>query len=335
MYSRYSRTDCLAVTGTKAVVTLRVVTSEAGTPVLRYRAAGTEAWQNASGTLSGDIMTFNLSGLTTGTRYEYQATVGDFVSESKYFTTDEAFVIPGASFEDWSTYSASTLLGTKDVILPWSVGDKGASFWGSGNEGAATADKVLTNKSGDMKHSGNSSARLASDAAMGIIAAGNLFVGEYVKTDGTDGVLSVGRPYNGSHPRKLKVWANYRPGNSVTVKKENKEYLPAGFGEGNDHGQIYVALTTAAVEIRTKAKNRKLFSKDDSEVIAYGEVTWTEAFGPDGALLEVEIPFEYNDRAKTVKPTHLVIVASASKYGDYFSGSSSSVMYLDDFELVY
>lgn len=328
-------TDCLAVTGTKAVVTLRVVTSEAGTPVLRYRAAGTEAWQNASGTLSGDIMTFNLSGLTTGTRYEYQATVGDFVSESKYFTTDEAFVIPGASFEDWSTYSASTLLGTKDVILPWSVGDKGASFWGSGNEGAATADKVLTNKSGDMKHSGNSSARLASDAAMGIIAAGNLFVGEYVKTDGTDGVLSVGRPYNGSHPRKLKVWANYRPGNSVTVKKENKEYLPAGFGEGNDHGQIYVALTTAAVEIRTKAKNRKLFSKDDSEVIAYGEVTWTEAFGPDGALLEVEIPFEYNDRAKTVKPTHLVIVASASKYGDYFSGSSSSVMYLDDFELVY
>ncbi|MDE5712626.1 MAG: PCMD domain-containing protein, partial [Muribaculaceae bacterium] len=30
-----------------------------------------------------------------------------------------------------------------------------------------------------------------------------------------------------------------------------------------------------------------------------------------------------------------VIVCSASKFGDYFCGSSSSVMYVDDFELVY
>lgn len=330
-----SVSDCLAVTGTKAVVTLRVVTPEAGTPVLRYRAAGTGAWQDASGTLSGDIMTFNLSGLTTGTRYEYQATVGDFVSESKYFTTDEAFVIHNASFEDWSTYSAQTMLGKKDVTLPWSVGDKGASFWGSGNEGAATANMTLTNKSGDMFHSGSSSARLESKSALGLLAAGNIFVGEYVKTDGTNGVLSVGRPYNGSHPEKLKVWVNYRPGNKMKIEDKNAEFLPSGFKDGNDYGQIYVALTTGAIEIRTNPNNRKLFSKDDSEVLAYGQVTWTEAFGPDGALQEVEIPIEYNDRAKTTKPTHLVIVVSASKYGDYFSGSEGSVMYLDDFELVY
>lgn len=49
----------------------------------------------------------------------------------------------------------------------------------------------------------------------------------------------------------------------------------------------------------------------------------------------IEIPFEYKDIAKTKRPTHIVIVASASKFGDYFCGSSKSVMYLDDFELVY
>ncbi len=63
-----------------------------------------------------------------------------------------------------------------------------------------------------MVHSGTYSARLASDAALGIIAAGNIFTGYYVKTDGTNGVLSVGHTYDGSHPSKLRVYANYRPG---------------------------------------------------------------------------------------------------------------------------
>ncbi|MBQ7823022.1 MAG: PCMD domain-containing protein, partial [Bacteroidaceae bacterium] len=34
-------------------------------------------------------------------------------------------------------------------------------------------------------------------------------------------------------------------------------------------------------------------------------------------------------------PTYIVLTASASKYGDYFAGSTSSVLYLDDMELIY
>ncbi len=75
--------------------------------------------------------------------------------------------------------------------------------------------------------------------------------------------------------------------------------------------------------------------EDYDKVIAYGQITWTDAFGPDGALQRVEIPLEYRDRAATDKPLYLVIVVSASKYGDFFSGSDKSVVYLDDFELVY
>lgn len=321
-------TDWLAVTGTKATLSLRVVTPDAGTPVIRYCESGTADWQEAKGTLSGDVMTFNVTGLKTATKYEYQGCVGEFVSESKFFTTEAAFVIPNASFEDWNKYDSK-------VVIPWSVGDKSKSFWGSGNEGAATVGTTLTDKSSDMFNSGLYSARLESKSVFGMLAAGNIFVGEYVKTDGTNGVLSVGREYNGTHPAAMKVMANYRPGNKVSVKKGNEDFVPSGFAGGNDHGQIYVALTTAPVEIRTNPKTRKLFEKDGSEVLAYGQVTWESAFGPDGALQEVEIPLEYNDRAKTTKPTHLVIVVSASKYGDYFSGAAGSVMYLDDFELVY
>ena len=64
-------------------------------------------------------------------------------------------------------------------------------------------------------------------------------------------------------------------------------------------------------------------------------MTWTDDFGPDGALQKVEIPFTYNERAKTVRPLYLVIVSTASKYGDYFSGAPGSLLYLDDFELIY
>ena len=36
-----------------------------------------------------------------------------------------------------------------------------------------------------------------------------------------------------------------------------------------------------------------------------------------------------------VAPTHLIVVCSASRYGDYFTGSSDSEMWVDDFELIY
>ena len=230
-------------------------------------------------------------------------------------------------------------------MLPVGTGDKNTSFWGSGNEGSATANKVVLDKSEVMKHSGTYSARLASTSAVGVIAAGNMFIGSYVKTDGTNGVLSLGREYNASHPSKVRVFANYRPGGGVSVKSDNEKYVDI-VANGTDQGQIYVALTTEPIEIRTNPSNRNLFPsgptnedgkahEDYSKVVAYGEVTWDKAFGADGSLEAVEIPFIYTDRAKTLKPKYIVIVAAASKFGDFCCGSANSVMYLDDFELVY
>lgn len=317
-------------------------------PRMMYREQGVADWQTAYPTSTAnfisrkrtraDVTTFDvkLTDLKAGTTYEYKVVSDGFEdTDIKTFTTEGIFTLKNASFEDWSTYSAETMLGTKNVNLPWSVGDKLASFWGSGNEGAATAGKVLTNKSTDLVHSGEVSVRLKSDKAMNILAAGNIFVGHYDRTDGTNGVLQLGREYNGSHPSKLVVWANYRPGTVDLIKSENQQYLEIVKDE-LDHGQIYVALTTAPVEIRTNPKNRKLFDcTNDETVLAYGQVTWKENFGVDGSLSRVEIPIIYNERAKTTIPKYMIIVASASKFGDYFSGSSSSVMYLDDFELIY
>jgi hypothetical protein len=48
---------------------------------------------------------------------------------------------------------------------------------------------------------------------------------------------------------------------------------------------------------------------------------------------EVNIPLEYRDINK--KPSYLLVVFSASKYGDYFYGAKGSTLYLDDFSLEY
>ncbi|MCM1152035.1 MAG: DUF4493 domain-containing protein [Muribaculum sp.] len=354
--------NLLDIGARKATLYGSIVNDEAETPGIRYREAGTSSWIFVAASQStvnkakrrhlsaaqavrsgGTAFSVTLTNLKPGTRYEYQAASGDFSSESKYFTTESEFVIPNASFETWGTYSAKTLLGTKTVIFPGS--NREDYFWDSGNEGAATANKTVLNQSSDMYHSGSVSARLASTSAVGVIAAGNIFIGKYVRTDGTDGVLSLGREFNGSHPEKVVVYANYRPGGNVSIKSGNDKYVDVVKG-GTDHGQIYVALTTAPIEVRTKASNRKLFpasptnedgnpAEDYDKVVAYGQVTWKEAFGPDGGLQRLEIPFTYHSNAKTIKPLYLVIVCSASKFGDFYCGSASSVMYLDDFELVY
>lgn len=336
--------DFTSVSARSVTIPVNITDVSVENPAVQYRKSGESAWTTVpvNSTRAAGGASVRLTGLTPATAYQFRVVAGAF-ADGKYefeseeigeFTTEGEFTIPNASFENWSTYNAQTMLGKRDVILPFADGDKLTAFWGSGNEGAATANKVLTNKSTDMINSGTYSARLASDAALGIIAAGNIFTGYYVKTDGTNGVLSVGKEYNGSHPSKLRVFANYRPGGSVTISDGNESYVDI-VKNGTDQGQIYVALTTGPIEIRTNPNNRKLFDKNGSEVLAYGEVTWKEAFGTDGSLQLIDIPLEYNNRAKTVKPTHLVIVCSASKFGDYFCGSSSSVMYVDDFELVY
>ena len=38
---------------------------------------------------------------------------------------------------------------------------------------------------------------------------------------------------------------------------------------------------------------------------------------------------------KDVKPEYIGVLATSSKYGDYFQGAVGSELYIDDFELVY
>lgn len=324
--------DYTAVGAKSVSIPLTITNENVTDPKLQYRAKGESAWQSVDINPTRSINTVvKVTGLNPATVYEYRVVAGaeadgkfEFESEIATVTTETQFVIPNASMEEWSEYGSS-------IVFPGSGSER--SFWDSGNEGAKKAKEVLTTKSSELFNTGEASARLESKFAsilgIGKFAAGNLFVGKYVKTDGTDGILEFGRVYDGSHPKSLSLWVNYRPA-EVSDRKTNNLT-----GKDYDIGQIYIALSTEPVEIRTKSSNQKLFDPQESCILAYGEYTFDSSYGEDGSLKKLEIPIQYNERSKTQKPSYLIIVCSASKFGDYFEGGRGSVMYVDDFELVY
>ena len=95
---------------------------------------------------------------------------------------------------------------------------------------------------------------------------------------------------------------------------------------------VYAALidTPEPFEIRTNPRNRQLFDPNGDYVVAYGKVQFGES-------VSEYTPFEFtlDYRSTTRRPTYIIITASASKYGDYFTGGNGSVLLIDDFELLY
>ena len=287
-----------------------------------YRRAGDSEWTSVAATVDGNNMTAQISGLTPGTTYEYVAACDGFTSAVvKTFTTEAVYALPNGGFEQWSTASSG-------AVIPGAGGT--ATFWDSGNHGSITLNKNVTVSDSSVKHSGSYSVKLQSQfVGIGIIgkfAAGNIFAGQYGATSGTNATLYFGRTYNSTRPTKLRGWIYYSPG---TVDYAC-DYISKG---DTDQGHIYIALSDKGSPWTIDSGSQTFFNKNASDVIAYGEKFYTSTTGSTSNMVSFEIPLDY--KALNRIPTHIIIVASASRYGDYFAGSSSSVMNIDDLELVY
>jgi len=298
----------------------------------KYRKAGDQQWSEVvSAMLQGNTFSAELTGLESATEYEVVAVAGDVLSGNiERFTTETAAQLPNASFEDTYTSGSTIFFADKAENL----------FWDTGNTGSSTLRKNVTEPDVSISHSGNQSVRLSSQfvgiSIAGKFAAGNLFIGKYLKTVGMDGVLGWGRPF-ASRPKALRGWVKYRPAAVDHVKSDYPEV-----SEGDlDKGIIYIALLTDHTEefegvsypviVKTKASERQLFDKNASNVIAYGEKVWDAA--TDGEEL-IEFTIDLTYYRGDIKPDNIMLVAAASKGGDYFVGGAST-MWLDDLELVY
>lgn len=322
----------------KATLHGKVTGTLASTPKFQYRVKGAgSSWTTVDADLTGSTFSKEITGLTPGTTYEYQAMDGTQASTvTCEFTTETTFQPENASFEAVSDSSS--------IILIHGTGQ--STWWDTGNHGSSTMNKNVTTPDTSVKHSGNQSLLLSSQfVGFGIIgkfAAGNLFAGKYLDTEGADGILGWGRPCT-SRPKALKVYVRYEP----AIVDNGGDYIANG---ATDQGIIYVAIGDWAGQeanggtwpfvVRTK-KASSLFSTEKGTysgdgIIAYGEKTFEEAYNDGGNMKELTINLDYdNFGGNQRKPTSIIIVASASKYGDYFQGGDGSKMWLDDMELIY
>lgn len=308
--------------------------AEAGTTVgFRYRKTGQTEWLDApAAEQSGGTFTSVVTGLETETSYDFVAYSNDDLSPVVTRTTERTAPLINGGFEEWSVKS--------DIVYPYLT----TPYWGTGNVGASIVGETLTEGVSDTRPGtqGSKAARLSSKFAnllgVGKFAAGNLFVGSYVRNDGTNGIVHFGRPFT-ARPVALKGWVKYNRG---IVDRVSKQPPTETMNIGDpDCGMIFIALgdwdaatyggtAESPVEIATRRIEETAFDIEAEAIIAYGEMPLRESVE---GWTEFTIPLEYRSTSRV--PTHLVVVCSSSRYGDYFTGSTQSVMWVDDFELVY
>lgn len=325
-----------AVWADRVTLTATILNPDATNAAIEWRRLGSQQWNRATPAAApgaraeaGTTITATVTGLTAGTTYEYRAVCDGYESKPYTFSTEAAAQLPNAGFEEWNTSGKAYLVYASD----------GTMFWDSGNHGSSTMNKNVTVPATDKKHSGTYSAKLESQfvgiGSIGKFAAGNLFVGKYLATQGTDGVLGWGRPFT-SRPKALRGYVHYTPA-AITDVASN---APAEYVKGEmDRGIVYIAIvdnTKTAYNSESwpcvvETKTTKLFDKNGANVIAYGEKVFEGATaGSD--MVPFEITLDY--RTEDVKACNIILTISASKGGDYFTGGPS-VMYVDDLELVY
>ena len=296
---------------------------------LQWKAENANDWnevENSALTINGDDISYKLTGLTANTKYTYRfayLTDDDEVfSAEQNFTTESQIALYNGGFENWYSEGRVDICGNQ----------ADGKYWNSSNAGAATYIGSVTTQDTEFKRSGNSSAKLATAWAVVKLAAASLFTGDFIGLIGTKGAkLDWGVPF-AARPTSLKGYYSYVPG---SLNRGTQPSVAPAKGQ-NDECQIFCALVTelfhvANAEASGYEMTTEIDWENDPRVVAYGQMTQNTS--TNGQWQEFNIPLEYH--SLTTKPTHLIIVCSASKYGDYFYGSDSSVLNLDDFELVY
>lgn len=326
-----------------------------------YREKGTDEWITVKSediTADGGTFTAHITGLKPETEYEVQAYCGTDKTEVQEFVTDAAVEIPNGSFE-----YVSKVLGEKYYKFydpDCGVADGSYMFWGSGNgegsegvNGSANMGIIITTVDTGDKVDGNQSVLAQTSQMAGILAAGNLFAGQFDGLVGTSGgKVNFGRPWT-SRPKALRVYCKYSTGPMDIVKG-----APAGVtlvkNETYDRAEIKIALgywdyrkyggtKNSPVHVNTTDPSTFVDYSTDASTIAYGGVI----INHDGYTISGEekvqkatdqwiqytLPFNYRD-IETL-PTHIVVSFAASQYGDYFSGCSRSKLWIDKVELLY
>ena len=326
----------------------------------RYRKTGSGEWitvDQSDITSEGGTFVAHIKALEPETDYEVMAFSGSEETTVWEFTTEKAVKIPNGSFEYASKVAGKDYYKFYDPSC--GVEDGMFMFWGSGNgegdegvSGSANMGIVITYVDTNDKVDGKQSVRAQTSQMAGILAAGNLFTGQFAGLVGTSGgMVNFGRPWT-ARPKALKIYCKYVTGKmdiikgspaGVTLTKDDYDRAEIKFALGDWDYRKYGGTKDSPVHINTTDEKTFVDFTTDQSTIAYGSVI----IHHDGYVLnsqekvetatdqwvEYVIPLDYHDIERN--PTHIIVSCAASRFGDYFTGYSGSKLWVDAVELIY
>lgn len=291
-----------------------------------YKTADADEWTTVTAANEGGNYKATLTALAPATTYVYRMAYEkgeeNYVSDEVSFTTEAATELPNGGMEDWfkdgKTYYAAT--SSADV------------FWDSGNKGANTLTEINPTRPEETDVINGKAARLGSTTAAGQFAAGSLFTGSFKSATivPLGAKLDFGRPFT-SRPSQLKGYFKYNPGKIDKIKTDKVTAVKEG---DRDICSIYILLADWESAFAVSTGDNQFVDINDDSVIAYGELD-SSLTSPESMSEYKEFTIDIKYRDLTRKPTYILVVCSSSKYGDYFTGSTSSVLLIDELQLVY
>lgn len=282
------------------------------TPAFEIRQKSESDWRVLSGSninVSGSKITAKAVGLLPSTAYVYRAKLGENIGNEIEFTTEATPIIANLSFEDG--YMAGK------TWYPNAEG--GNSYWATGNEGVTSALVGKNSNTTQVTDAvGGKAVRMETISVPVVqIAAGNLFTGTYKTIISNPKASAVmGRPYTG-RPTQLVGWYKYSP-RPINIDKDGKYQNMIG---KSDFGHIYLRLENwGSATVRPA----------NPKVIAYGEFKTDKEVS---TYTKFQFDITYSDTE--TMPTHVSLVSTSSIYGEDFCGGVGSVLYVDEFSLVF
>lgn len=274
--------------------------------------------------------------LKAGVEYSYWLVSEDdptMTCKPVSFTTHTPLAVPNLSLDEWGERTGKPAIGSKDVTYIYALGSnfEGGVYWESGNRGATSGKKILLQGEDEDVVKGKA-AKLTSQWAgvvgFGAFSAGSIFSG-YVESVSTSGAkLVYGQLFNG-YPTALTGSCKYHPG-LIDWEDNKKVETPSVM----DKALIYIALTTSPCSIKSLTSEVIPFNPDGDNVIAYGKLEIDSEIS-DYKDFKIDLKYKASKMPEKNSKVYLIIMATSSSKGDYFTGSTESWMLLDELGLIY
>lgn len=356
------------------VIWIKAANIDGATIQFAYRKRGTEEWlkvknewyaadsSNPYNRYEEGYVKAVVRGLEPGTQYEVIGYADEKQSDIKIVTTAPLYQLPNSQMEEWAKFTNDQkLLPTGEAGPCWyPFSSVQHMFWATGNPGGTSLGEKFNltypvYKSDNPENvpsesTGNVSAFMGSQNVLNVkFAAGNLFVGYYGETLGTNAKVYFGRQVDQNiKPVAIRFKVKYSRGgiNYISSKAASvgTEYHIGSkqikiIGGQPDLAKVFFCLTdwkeshcvysadeTTFFDPRTAAGVNGLgyFDSDtQTEMVVEQTKEWHT----------MTLPIEYVN--PEIVPSCLVLTFTCSGFGDYFTGSSESWMYVDDVELLY